>query len=334
VPGAATAGACRGLKGDFVGFLDAVQTAPLILTEGALLERLRRDPTVALDPHALHAGFIYQERGREALRRLYREYLDIGAAFDLPMIVCTPTWRANPVRLQRAGLAHRDVNGDAVRFVASIRGEYGLYAKRVFVGGLVGCMGDAYKPDEGLPAGEAAAFHGAQTKALAAAGADFLLAAALPNVEEARGIAIAMTDCHIPFVLSFVLGQSGRLLDETPLHDAVAAIDAAVSPRPLFYMVNCVHPTVFEVAMVSWLSRSRQAQERVIGLQANASRKSPEELEGLSYVDADDPGVLADAILRVHHRLGTKILGGCCGTDERHIACIARRAKECARPIL
>ncbi len=311
-------------------FVETVQTAPLILTEGALIERLRRDPAVTLDPHVLHAGFIYEERGRQALRRLYRQYLDIGAAFDLPMLVCTPTWRANPIRLRRAGLADRDVNGDALRFVASIRGEYGAHAKSVLIGGLVGCAGDAYKPEEGLSVDEAAEFHGAQTKALAAVGADFLLAATLPNVAEAQGIAMAMAKCRVPYVLSFVLGRDRTLLDGTPLEVAVAAIDAAVSPRPLFYMVNCVHPTVFETALEFASSRSRKVSDRVIGLQANASAKSPEELEGLRYVDAEPPEVLADAMLRVHRRFGTKILGGCCGTDDCHIEWIARRATECA----
>ena len=316
-----------------MGFLDTVQTAPLVLTEGALIERLRRDPTVALDPHVLHAGFIYDERGREALRRLYRQYLDIGSAFDLPMMVCTPTWRANPDRLRHAGLARRDVNGDALRFVASIRDEYGAYAKRVFVGGLLGCAGDAYKPQEGLSADQAAAFHGAQVRALAAAGADFLLAATLPNAAEAQGMAMAMRDCPIPYLLSFVLGRDGKVLDGTSLHDAVIRIDVAVSPRPLFYMVNCVHPTVFEAALESAAFRSRHINDRVIGLQANASAKSPEELEGLSYVDADAPEVLADGMARVFRRFGTKILGGCCGTDHRHIEWIAKRVTACARPI-
>ena len=315
-----------------MGFLDAVQTAPVFLTEGAVIERLRRDQTVVLDPHVLHAGFIYDERGREALRRLYRQYLDIGSAFDLPMMVCTPTWRANPVRLQRAGLAHRDVNGEGVRFAAAIRDEYGAYAKRVFVGGLLGCAGDAYKPEEGLSVDRAAAFHGAQTRALAAAGADFLLAATLPNVAEAQGMAMAMGECPVPYMLSFVLGRNGRLLDGTSLHDAVSGIDAAVTPRPLFYMVNCVHPTVFEAALASAPAQVRHVNDRIIGLQANASAKSPEELEGLSYVDADPPEVLADGMARVYRRFGTKILGGCCGTDHHHIEWIARRAAEYARP--
>lgn len=314
-----------------MGFVDTIQTAPFVLTEGALIERLRRDPTVVLDPHVLHAGFIYDERGREALRRLYRQYLDIGAAFDLPMIVCTPTWRANPIRLQQAGLAHRDVNGDAVRFVAAIRDEYGTYAKRVFVGGLVGCAGDAYRPEEGLSADQAAGFHGAQVRALAGAGADFLLAATLPHAAEAQGMAVAMAECPVPYLLSFVLGRDRKVLDGTCVHDAVAGIDAAVSPRPLFYMVNCVHPTVFEAALASVPAQVWRVNDRIIGLQANASAKSPEELEGLTYVDADAPEVLADGMARVHRRFGTKVLGGCCGTDHRHIEWIARRVTESAR---
>ncbi|OGB95640.1 MAG: hypothetical protein A2Z31_06115 [candidate division NC10 bacterium RBG_16_65_8] len=306
----------------------------VILTEGALIERLRRDATIALDPHVLHAGFIYSASGRDALRGLYTQYLDIGKAADLPMIVCTPTWRANPVRLQRAGLADKDVNRDAVRFLAAMRGEYGEYAGRVFIGGLVGCAGDAYKPGEALGAKEAARFHGAQTKALAAAGVDFLLAATLPNAGEAQGIAAAMAACRVPYALSFVVKGDGRLLDGTALHDAVAAIDASVNAPPLFYMVNCVHPTACEEAFASEASRAHRIAERVIGLQANASSKSPEELDGLGQLDADPPEVLTNAMLRVRRRFGTRILGGCCGTDHRHIAWLARRVKESARPIL
>ena len=318
-----------------MGFSEAVQGQPIILTEGALIERLRRDPDVSLDPHVLHAGLIYDERGREALRGLYRQYLDAGLAADLPMIVCAPTWRANPVRLRQAGLADRNVNRDGARFVAAIRDEYGAYARRVFLGGLLGCMGDAYKPEEGLSADEAARFHGAQAKALAMAGVDFLFAATLPNAGEALGMAHAMAACGIPYVVSFVLQHDGRLLDGIPLHQAVATIDEAASPRPLFYMANCVHPRVFETALASEISRARSVHERVIGLQANTSLRSPVELDGRGEVDpGEGPEALANAMLRLRRRFGTKVLGGCCGTDDRHIAWIARRAKESVRPIL
>ncbi len=313
----------------------ALRASPIILTEGALIERLRRDAAVSLDPHVLHAGFVYDEGGRRALRGLYRQYLDIGLAADLPMIVCTPTWRANPVRLRLADLADRDANGDGARFVAAIRDEYDAYARQVFIGGLIGCAGDAYKPEEGLSTAAATAFHVTQTVALATAGVDFLFAATLPNVDEALGMAHAMAACRIPYVVSFVLQRDGRLLDGIPLHQAVTMIDEAANPRPLFFMANCVHPRVFEAALASEVSRSGSVHERVIGLQANTSMRSPDELDGRGEVDpGEGPEALANAMLRLRRRFGTKVLGGCCGTDDRHIAWIARRAKESVRPIL
>jgi homocysteine S-methyltransferase len=293
-----------------------------------MIERLRRGVGLSLDPFVLHAGFIYDDRGSRALGALYREYLDIGRAANLPIIVCTPTWRANPVRLRQAGLDGRDVNGDGARFVDAIRREYGAYAQKIFVGGLLGCQGDAYRPAEGLSAVAAAAFHRTQVKALAAAGVDFLFAATLPTAAEARGIARVMAECGAPYVLSFVVRRDGALLDGTPLDEAVAGIDAAVPSPPCFYMVNCVHPSVFGEALASAITRSPRVAGRVIGLQANTSSKSPEALDGLAALDAEAPETLAESMLRLHLLFGTKILGGCCGTDQRHIEQLARRIGE------
>jgi homocysteine S-methyltransferase len=177
-------------------FAELIESRRLALTEGAVIERLRRDASVRLDPHVLHAGMIYDEAGRAALGRIYRSYLDIGREFDLPMIVSPPTWRANPERLRAAGLADGiggdgetrrglDVNGDACRFLAEIRASYGAFAERIYIGGLMGCRGDAYDPCAGLSEREAAEFHRPQARALAAAGVDFLMAATLPAYSDA-----------------------------------------------------------------------------------------------------------------------------------------------------
>ncbi len=307
-------------------FQQAIAHYPVILAEGALIERLRRNPSVRLNPHILHAGLVYDSRGQTALRQIYRQYMDIGRVAGLPLLTCAPTWRANPARLRQAGFDDQaDVNGDGVRFLASIRAEYGAYAGQVFVGGLMSCRGDAYKPAEALPADEAAIFHRPQARALAAAGVDFLLAATLPAVSEALGLARAMAGCDTPYALSFVLRPSGTLLDGTPLHQAIAMIDSAVNPAPLFYMANCVHPTVFESAFAAAISQSPSVGRRVIGLQANTSTKSPEELDKRGSLDGAEAEPFASAMVGLHHWFGTKILGGCCGTDNRHIAAIARR---------
>ncbi len=306
-----------------MGFVDCIARLPVTITEGAVIERLRRDTAGTLEPHVLNAALIYDEQGRTRLGSIYRSYLAIGRDSDLPMIVFTPTWRANPERCAAAGLAGRDVNGDGFRFLAAIRAEYGAYAGKVWIGGLTGCRGDAYDSTEALSENEATEFHRPQLAALAAAGVDFLMAATLPAASEALGIARAMAERSLPYFLSFVIRPTGTLLDETPLDEMIAQVDRGVSPPPLGYWVNCVHPTVFAAAMERITSRSSTTMQRIVGLQGNTSRRTPEELDGCTQLDPEEPEEFARDMLGNHRRYGTRILGGCCGTDARHIAAIA-----------
>jgi homocysteine S-methyltransferase len=303
-----------------------LRTAPAILTEGAVIERLRRDPAVKLDPHVMHAAMIYTPSARAVLEGIYRQYFEIGRSYGLPMLVGTPTWRANPERLRAAGLAERDVNGDAVRFLQSVRAEYGPYAGSVFLAGLLGCRGDAYDPGAALNAPEAVAFHQVQARALVAAGVDGLLAAALPAATEALGMAQALAAAAgeaVPYILSFIIRPTGTLLDATPLGEVVAQIDAQVTPPPAGYMVNCVHPAIFGAALERELARCPTLGARLLGLQGNTSRLSPEELDGAARLDTEEPEVFARELLAVRRRFGLRIVGGCCGTDARHMRGVA-----------
>jgi homocysteine S-methyltransferase len=303
-----------------------VGSRPCILTEGAVIERLRRDPSVVLDPHVLHAGLMYDAPAREALARVYQGYLEVGAAYGLPMFVLTPTWRASLARLECAGFGRSvDVNGDCTRFLRRLVEGYGTYADQVSVGGLMGCAGDAYVAAEALPEGEAHTLHTFQAQALARSGVDFLIASTLPAFSEALGMARAMAESGLPYVLSFVVRPDGTLLDATGLHEAVERIDAVVSPPPLFYMANCVHPTILAQALGSSVAVNPRIAERVIGLQANTSTRPPDELDGLAHLESEDPDVFADAMIALRQAWGTRVLGGCCGTDERHIRSIAMR---------
>lgn len=290
-----------------------------ILTEGAVVERLRRDPAVRLDAAAAHAGFVYDSRSAAALGAIYWEYLGIARHFGLPMVLFSPTWRANSERLRLAGLAERDVNGDGVRFLQQLGAECGGYPGWVFIGGLMGCRGDAYRPEEALSEADAASFHAEQARALAAAEPDFLFAATLPAASEARGLARALAGCALPYCLSFLITAEGNLLDGTPIRELMASIDADVSPAPAGYFVNCVHPAVLETAL------GVQRPERLIGFQANTSRKAPGELEGLAELETEDPEIFAGRMAALRDRFGLRVLGGCCGTDGRHIRALAAR---------
>jgi homocysteine S-methyltransferase len=305
-------------------FLRVLRDAPVVLAEGAVVERLRRLPGETVDPHVANAGLVLEPAGRAALAGIYRQYRDIGLAHGLPTLLLTPTWRANAERLARAGLAGRDVFTAAVGLLRALREEAGDRGADVFVGGLVGCRGDAYRPEEALSRAEAAAFHAPHVEALARAGVDFLVAQTLPALSEAEGLALAMARTGAPFLLSFVLRPAGTLLDGTPLAEAVARIDALPGARPAAYLVNCVHASVFREGVSRQLAAAPALAGRVVGLHANTSRLSPEELEGRAELDGEPPEAFAQEMLRVHAELGTRVLGGCCGTDDRHLTALGQ----------
>jgi S-methylmethionine-dependent homocysteine/selenocysteine methylase len=305
-------------------FEDAVANAPVILTEGAVIERLRRDPVIELDPHIANAGLIYDQTAKNVMARIYRQYIDIGLKYQLPMIVSAPTWRASSERIDKSSHKGRDtIIKDCVDFIKWIRQDYSEYTDCIYIAGLMACRGDSYDPREALSAEAAGTYHQAQARELSEAGADFILAATLPAVSEALGIAAAIAQCGLAYSLSFVIRSDGRVLDGTPLQTAIEKIDAAVDPRPLFYQINCVHPTTFRKA----IEHCESIPDRLLGLQANTSSKSPEELDGLDYLDTSEPAEFAEAMVALHTQFGPRIIGGCCGTDHRHIEEIAKRIR-------
>ena len=307
-----------------MNFVETVTHTPFILAEGAVIERLRRDPNADLDPDVLHAGWIYDDVKRGKLEAIYRTYLDIGRNYNVPMIVFTPTWRANLERLQAVGFTNGStVNQDCVRFMSEIRDDFGTYREKIFIGGLMGPRGDAYDPADAMKTEEAYSFHRWQVGKLVGAGVDFLGAATLPALSEAMGLAQAMADTGLPYMLSFVLLENGTLLDGTPLHQAIAQIDAAVNPKPIGYMINCVHPANLTIALRHETAQTPEIIERILGLQGNTSRKRPEELDGAEELDVEKPEVFAEEMIKLHKEFGLKILGGCCGTDERHIRLVS-----------
>jgi homocysteine S-methyltransferase len=308
-----------------VSFQKLLAASPVILGEGAVIERLRRSGNIQLDEHVVNSALIYQEAGRSALEAICRQYLEIGQRHNLPLLLSTPTWRAGRDRIAAAGLTGCDLNGDNFHFLAEIRDSYGDYAGQVAICGLMSCRGDAYKPEDAMTAIAAAEFHAFQAEALAKAGVDLLLAATLPAVSEAIGLARAQAATGLPYMVSFVARPEGTLLDGTPLNEAIATIDAAVSPCPLAYMINCTHASVFRSAMRNEINSSPLVRERVIGLLANTAALSPEELDASPELVEEAPETFGSAVSALHGELGIKVLGGCCGTDQRHIDCLARQ---------
>jgi homocysteine S-methyltransferase len=309
-------------------FVEMFEKFPVVLTEGSMVERIRRHPSVELNHWIAHAGLIYEEKGREVLRQMYGEYIGIGRQYDLPFMALAPSWRANPERLRQSQYStHTYINRDCVDFLKDVRATYAEYATSIFIGGMMACKGDAYRPEGALSQYEAALFHQEQAAALARSGVDFIKAATLPAMSEAFGIASVLSGYDFPYILSFVIRSEGTLLDGAPIHQAIDSIDTETDPPPYFYMINCVHPIIFEQAMNHEEEYSNILRTRILGFQANTSSKSPEELDDLEYLDTTEPEEFAEFMVALHRRFGIKVLGGCCGSDERHILAIAKRVK-------
>jgi homocysteine S-methyltransferase len=294
-----------------------------LLMEGGVVERVRRGAPDLLDPLLMNAPLIYSEAGRALLHQIFSEYMAIGRSHDLPMLSLAPTWRASPDRLAASAYADRDLNGDAVRFLQGIRAEFGAYGAKIYIGGLMGCRGDAYKPQEALPRAAARAFHRIQAQALAEAGADYLMASTMPELQEALGMAEALAATGCPYLVSLIVRPSGCLLDGTPMDEAMAHIDEEVAPRPLGYLVNCIHSSALGAALATPCGQRALATGRLLGLQANTSAKSPEELDGSEELDGESPELFASGMCALRDRFGLRVLGGCCGTDAGHIAALA-----------
>jgi S-methylmethionine-dependent homocysteine/selenocysteine methylase len=232
--------------------------------------------------------------------------------------MCTPTWRTNAERVRTAA-ANPRINRDAVDFLFEIREQLG--SEKIKIGGLISCKNDCYQPLESLSAAEAEEFHAWQINELADSGIDFLFAATLPNIEEATGIAKAMASTNVPYFISFVIDRAGRLLDGTSLSEAVETIDSETQPMPLGYLVNCAYPTFLCAD-----DQPAQLFSRLTGCQGNASSLDHSELDCAEDLRMDNVTEWGDEMLALHRNQGMKILGGCCGTNAKHLRYIVENA--------
>ena len=309
----------------YLPFPEFFEKSQCILGEGAVIERLRRNSEFELDPDIVNSAFIYDKDRSAAISGIYRQYLDIGLKYNLPLLLSTPTWRASRGRIAKAGYEKMDVNGDNFRFLDGMRKSFGEYANKVVICGLLSCCGDAYNQAEALTSKDAHEFHSWQANKLAEAGVDFLLAATLPAFSEATGLAKALAATGKPYIMSFLFRPEGTMLDGTPLKDSISIIDTDIRPKPLAYMANCTHPSIFKAAMMHDTNSSAVVRKRVAGLLANTAALNPEELDDSEELVEEDPQIFGQSVANLYGELGMKILGGCCGTDDRHIDNLAKR---------
>jgi S-methylmethionine-dependent homocysteine/selenocysteine methylase len=307
------------------GFEATVRNARPILTDGGIETRIMFETDIPLPPYIQVAGLVKDPAGGPVLRRIYESYVAAARSFGLPVIIGTPTFRASLNFVLQAGFdgagAVRRLNADAAAMHREIQAQSDH--RPIYIAEVIGPSGDAYRPEESLSAEEAREYHSLQAGTLARSGVDFLYAPTFPAVEEALGAAMAMGSTGLPYVVSFVLERDGRVLDGTTLHAAIERIDAQAPP--LFYSISCVHPSIAATALRGEAVFSALVARRLIEFKANASPLSPEQLVRLDHPEGDDPESFATEMWSLHEDFGLRVLGGCCGTDERHMRALAAR---------
>lgn len=269
------------------------------------------------------AVLLDTNQGRADLRAYFERFIEIAKSSCRGFILDAPTWRAGTAWAGPLGQTLKEVmetNHRAVSFVSRLRDEHETESCPILINGLVGPTGDAYAPDTEISRQDALLVHAPQVHALGNAGVDMISAMTLAHAEEAIGIVQAAREIDVPVVIAFTLETDGHLPSGQPLGAAIEEVDNATDGGPLYYMINCAHPDHFREVLDSAASWTL----RIGGIRSNASRQSHAELDEAEVLDDGDPVELGRLNAELLSCLpNIRVLGGCCGTDHRHVGCIA-----------
>lgn len=296
-------------------------TGQPVLTDGGLETVLVFHEGIDL-PEFASFPVVQTADGRALLERYLDQYAAIAARHGVGLLLEAVTWRANPDWVEKITGSRDDtaaINREAIDFLAAYRDKQDANTAMP-ISGCIGPRGDGYVADQSMSAEQATDYHRTQVEALAATEADLISALTLNYVEEAIGVAAAAKAAGIPTAISFTVETDGRLPTGQPLGEAIQQVDEATGAAPAYFMINCAHPTHFGGVLdgsAPWAGRLR-------GLRANASMMSHAELDEMTELDEGDPEDLGARIGSLSGSLpDLSVVGGCCGTDHRHVAAIA-----------
>jgi S-methylmethionine-dependent homocysteine/selenocysteine methylase len=295
----------------------------LFLTDGGIETTLIFKEGLDLQEFAAFA-LLKHDAGERALQQYFRTYATLAKNYQVGLILESATWRANPdwgTKLGYSQAALAEMNCKAIALLHDIRQEYETEQSPMVISGCLGPRGDGYIPSDAMTADEATDYHLTQIQTFRDADADLVTAITMNYVEEAIGIARAAQSVEMPVVISFTVETDGKLPTGQTLKDAIAQVDNSTNNAPAYYMINCAHPTHFAGVLVAgepWLQRIR-------GLRANASTKSHAQLNESETLDDGNPEELGNQYRELKDKLkNLNVLGGCCGTDDRHVEAICK----------
>ena len=290
----------------------------IFLTDGGLETTLIFHDGLEL-PEFAAFDLLKNEDGRERLYKYYSTYAAIARDHKMGFILESVTWRASSGWGKKLGYSKEalaDMNRKAIELLQDIRTEYENEKSKMVISGCIGSQGDGYNPTDMMSEEEAERYHTVQIETFSETQADLVSAFTMINTAEVIGLTRAAKSAGMPVVISFTVETDGKLPSGQTLKEAIEKVDKATNNTPVYYMINCAHPTHFEGELApgeSWVQRIR-------GIKANASTKSHAKLDEVEEIDDGDPVELGreykELTDRLHH---LNVLGGCCGTDHRHV---------------
>lgn len=292
------------------------------MTEGGLETTLIFHDRIEL-PYFASFDLLKDEAGTRLLEDYYLRFGRMARAQECGAVLETPTWRANAdwgARLGYDAARLAEANRRAVALLLRVRGVCENEATPIVISGNLGPRGDGYQAQSRMSADEARAYHLPQIATFADTEADMVAAFTMNYLEEAVGIIRAAQSCAMPVAISFTLETDGRLPSGDSLQQAIEQADRETGAYAAYYMINCAHPSHFEHVLRGgdWLQRIR-------GLRANASRRSHAELDEAPDLDDGNPEQLGGEYRALGRKLPQlRVVGGCCGTDHRHVEAICR----------
>ena len=296
-------------------------TNSLFLSDGGLETTLIFHEGIAL-PHFAAFDLLKDEAGKEMLRRYFNRYAKLALGRGVGVVLESPTWRANldwAAKLGYDAAKLAEANRKGIQLLEEVRANFECSSLPIVISGNLGPRGDGYRLETRMTRAQAHAYHAPQVEVFAASNADMVAAFTMNYVEEAIGIALAARAATVPVAISFTLETDGRLPSGQTLADAIQQTDEISGAYPAYYMINCAHPTHFE----SVLSRGGAWRNRIRGLRANASKRSHAELDASPDLDIGNPIDLGQEYRALRQLLPKlTVLGGCCGTDHRHVEAI------------
>lgn len=290
----------------------------LFLTDGGIETTLIFHEGIDL-PEFASFVLLESEEGCETLRKYFRTYTNIAKDNNVGFILESVTWRASQDWGKKLGYSSEqiaDFNRMSIELLHGIRREYEGSISHIVISGCIGPRGDGYSAEITMTVSEAETYHRTQIASFRKTAADMVTAFTIPYIAEGIGIALAAKSEEMPVVIGFTVETDGRLPSGEMLKDAIQQVDTATDNAPAYYMINCAHPTHFADVLSAdpWTKRIR-------AVRANASTKSHTELDDSTELDDGNPEEFGLQYLDLVGSLeNLNILGGCCGTDHRHIS--------------